>query len=99
MQQALVDSLTARPRRWLLTGSAGFIGSNLLEALLRAGQTVVSLDNFATGHHRNLEQVRAAVGDALWSRHRFIDGDIAEDVAHGQAAGGVWPDELKLTIA
>jgi len=78
MQQALVDSLTARPRRWLLTGSAGFIGSNLLEALLRAGQTVVSLDNFATGHHRNLEQVRAAVGDALWSRHRFIDGDIAD---------------------
>ena len=57
MQQALLDSLKARPRRWLLTGSAGFIGSNLLEVLLRSGQEVVSLDNFATGHRRNLDQV------------------------------------------
>ena len=62
MQQALLDSLRSRPRRWLLTGSAGFIGSNLLEVLLRAGQDVVSLDNFATGHRRNLDQVRDAVG-------------------------------------
>ena len=78
MQQALVDSLRSRPRRWLVTGSAGFIGSHLLEALLRAGQTVVSLDNFATGHRRNLDQVRAAVGEAAWARHRFIEGDIAD---------------------
>jgi UDP-N-acetylglucosamine 4-epimerase len=78
MQQALIDSLQARPRRWLLTGSAGFIGSNLLETLLRHGQSVVSLDSFATGHRRNLEQVRDAVGDAAWVRHRFIEGDIAD---------------------
>ncbi|HET7525671.1 MAG TPA: NAD-dependent epimerase/dehydratase family protein, partial [Burkholderiaceae bacterium] len=78
MQPALVDSLKARPRRWLLTGSAGFIGSNLLEALLAAGQSVVSLDNFATGHRSNLDQVRQAVGEAAWQRHRFIEGDIAD---------------------
>jgi len=78
MQQALVDSLSSQPRRWLVTGSAGFIGSHLLEALLRADQTVVSLDNFATGHRRNLDQVRAVVGEAAWARHRFIEGDIAD---------------------
>ena len=78
MQQALVDSLKARPRRWLLTGSAGFIGSNLLEVLLGAGNSVVSLDNFATGHRRNLDQVRQAVGEAAWQRHRFVEGDIAD---------------------
>ena len=88
MQQALVDSLKGRPRRWLVTGSAGFIGSHLLEALLRAGQTVVSLDNFATGHRRNLEQVRAAVGEAAWSAHRFIEGDIADpEVCHRACEG------------
>ncbi|HEY6513454.1 MAG TPA: SDR family oxidoreductase [Burkholderiaceae bacterium] len=78
MQQALADSLRSQPRRWLVTGSAGFIGSHLLEALLGAGQTVVSFDNFATGHRRNLDQVRAAVGEAAWARHRFIEGDIAD---------------------
>ena len=78
MQQSHLDSLKARPRSWLVTGSAGFIGSHLLESLLRAGQSVTSLDNFATGHRRNLEQVRAAVGEAAWARHRFIEGDIAD---------------------
>ena len=88
MHQALADSLTARPRRWLLTGSAGFIGSNLLEMLLRHGQTVVSLDNFATGHRRNLDQVRDAVGAQAWSRHRFIEGDIADpDVCRSACEG------------
>jgi len=89
MQQALVDSLKSRPRRWLVTGSAGFIGSHLLEALLRADQTVVSLDNFATGHRRNLDQVRAAVGEAAWARHRFIEGDIADVEACRRACEGV----------
>jgi UDP-N-acetylglucosamine/UDP-N-acetylgalactosamine 4-epimerase len=88
MQQALPDSLSARPRRWLVTGSAGFIGSNLLEALLRAGQSVVSLDNFATGHQRNLDQVRDAVGAEAWARHQFIEGDIADpDVCRRACAG------------
>jgi UDP-N-acetylglucosamine 4-epimerase len=89
MQQALLDSLKARPRRWLVTGSAGFIGSHLLEVLLRAGQSVASLDNFATGHRHNLDQVRASVGDALWAQHRFIEGDIAEPDVCRRACDGV----------
>lgn len=63
-------------RAWLVTGCAGFIGSNLLEALLKLGQRVVGLDNFATGHRHNLDQVRDAVGAEAWSRFRFIEGDI-----------------------
>lgn len=87
--QALDDALRAHSRRWLLTGSAGFIGSNLLEALLRAGQSVVSLDNFATGHRRNLEQVRDSVGEQAWSRHRFVEGDIADVDTCRHACDGV----------
>ena len=54
--------LAQQPRTWLVTGAAGFIGSNLVEALLGLGQRVVGLDNFATGHRHNLDQVREAVG-------------------------------------
>lgn len=68
--------LLAEPRRWLITGVAGFIGSNLLETLLKLNQDVVGLDNFATGHIRNLEEVRSAVSDDQWNRFRFIEGDI-----------------------
>lgn len=75
---ALGTSLAAESRRWLVTGSAGFIGSNLLEVLLRAGQQVTSLDNFATGSQANLDEVRRLVGEEAWSRHRFIEGDIAD---------------------
>jgi UDP-N-acetylglucosamine/UDP-N-acetyl-alpha-D-glucosaminouronate 4-epimerase len=64
------------PRTWLVTGVAGFIGSNLLESLLQLGQRVVGLDNFATGHQHNLDQVEEAVGPEAWSRFRFIEGDI-----------------------
>ena len=70
--------VAAHERRWLVTGSAGFIGSHLIEHLLRAGQRVTSLDNFATGHAANLEDVRRRVGEAAWQRHRFIEGDIAD---------------------
>lgn len=77
--EGLEARLRARPRRWLVTGSAGFIGSHLLEVLLRAGQQVTSLDNFATGHRSNLEDVRRRVGDAAWARHRFIEGDIGDE--------------------
>jgi UDP-N-acetylglucosamine 4-epimerase len=76
-------------RRWLVTGSAGFIGSHLVENLLRLGQTVVSLDNFATGHRRNLDQVRAAVGEAAWSRHTFIEGDITDPQVCRNACAGI----------
>lgn len=79
----------AHSRRWLITGSAGFIGSHLLEALLRAGQEVVSLDNFATGHQRNLDEVRAAVGEQAWGRHRFIEGDIVDPATCARACEGV----------
>ena len=86
---AVLAQVAAAPRRWLVTGSAGFIGSHLLEHLLRAGQQVTSLDSFATGHRHNLEQVRAAVGDAAWANHRFIEGDIADAETARQACEGI----------
>src|SRR5258708_39000119 len=61
---------------WLVTGCAGFIGSNLIEALLEQGQRVVGLDNFSTGFQHNLDQVEATVGPEKWKRLRFIEGDI-----------------------
>ena len=77
------------PRRWLVTGSAGFIGSHLLEHLLRAGHSVVSLDNFATGHRSNLDEVRLAVGEEAWARHQFIEGDIVDPQTCQDACRGV----------
>ena len=85
----IAQQLARRERHWLLTGSAGFIGSHLLEALLRGGQRVTSLDNFATGHQTNLDAVRQAVGEAAWARHEFIEGDIADVTACQRACVGV----------
>ncbi len=70
------QQLKANPKKWLVTGVAGFIGSNLLEELLRLGQFVVGLDNFATGHQHNLDQVREAVSAEQWQRFHLIEGDI-----------------------
>lgn len=70
--------LRQESRTWLITGVAGFIGSNLLETLLKLGQKVVGLDNFATGHRRNLDEVSSLVTSDQWSRFRFIEGDICE---------------------
>ena len=74
----LAKSMTAEPSRWLITGVAGFIGSNLLEHLLKLGQTVVGLDNFMTGYQKNLDMVRDIVGPEAWSRFTFIEGDIRD---------------------
>ena len=73
---ACCGQLAKTPKNWLVTGVAGFIGSNLLETLLRLDQRVVGLDNFATGHQRNLDEVQALVTPAQWARFQFIEGDI-----------------------
>ncbi|OZA10209.1 MAG: LPS biosynthesis protein WbpP, partial [Hydrogenophilales bacterium 17-62-8] len=85
---ALKTQLTAAPQTWLVTGVAGFIGSNLLEALLQLDQRVVGLDNFSTGHQRNLDQVQASVGAARWARFSFTRGDIRDpDTCQTQCKG------------
>jgi len=72
----LQTRLQAEPHTWLITGVAGFIGSNLLETLLKLNQRVVGLDNFATGHQRNLDEVQTLVSPAQWANFNFIQGDI-----------------------
>lgn len=82
------EQLQSSPSRWLVTGVAGFIGSNLLEFLLLNDQEVVGLDNFATGHGHNLDLVRDRVSDAQWQRFSFVEGSITElDVCHRVCAG------------
>lgn len=81
--------LKVNPKTWLITGVAGFIGSNLLEALLKLDQTVVGLDNFATGHQRNLDEVQSLVSKAQWQRFTFIKGDICELNDCRKAVAGV----------
>jgi UDP-N-acetylglucosamine/UDP-N-acetylgalactosamine 4-epimerase len=87
--QELKENLSAAPASWLVTGAAGFIGSNLLELLLRLGQTVVGLDNLSTGRAENLEQVRAAVGPACWRNFRWIKGDLRDPATCQRATRGV----------
>lgn len=81
------QTLLETPKTWLITGVAGFIGSNLLETLLLLNQNVVGLDNFATGHQRNLDEVKSAVSDAQWAKFKFIEGDIRE------------PDHCKVAVS
>jgi UDP-N-acetylglucosamine/UDP-N-acetylgalactosamine 4-epimerase len=85
----LQTQLQASPRTWLVTGVAGFIGSNLLETLLKLGQHVVGLDSFATGHQRNLDEVQGLVNQDQWARFRFIRGDIRELADCHNACQGV----------
>jgi UDP-N-acetylglucosamine 4-epimerase len=87
--ELLKGKLTEEPCCWLVTGAAGFIGSNLLEHLLRLDQTVVGLDNFSTGNRGNLQEVRSLVSEAQWARFRFIEGDIRDTAACAQACSGV----------
>lgn len=81
--------LRTHPRHWLVTGAAGFIGSHLIEALLRLDQRVRGLDNFLTGREENLEQVRALVSPAQWSRLEFVRADIRDAAACRAAAAGM----------
>jgi UDP-N-acetylglucosamine 4-epimerase len=74
--ESLKQQLRTEPKTWLVTGVAGFIGSNLLETLLKLQQRVVGLDNFATGHQRNLDEVQTLVSPDQWANFCFIRGDI-----------------------
>jgi UDP-N-acetylglucosamine 4-epimerase len=107
-EQLLLD-LRQNPRTWLVTGVAGFIGSNLLEELLRLDQNVVGLDNFATGYQHNLDEVQSMVSAEQWGRFSFINGDIrklddcrqacaAVDYVLHQAALGSVPRSLEDPI-
>ncbi len=77
------------PKTWLITGVAGFIGSNLLETLLSLDQNVVGLDNFSTGRTENLDDVKKRVSPARWGRFKFIKGDIRDLSNCGEACSGV----------
>ena len=99
------EQLVNAPRRWLVTGVAGFIGSALLERLLDLGQTVVGLDNFSNGHQHNLDDVLAIHSDAKL-QFKMITGDLRDvttvraavadvDVVLHQAAIGSVPRSIK----
>lgn len=87
--EQLLTELPTSPKTWLVTGVAGFIGSNLLETLLKLDQRVVGLDNFATGHQRNLDEVQSLVTQEQWARFHFIKGDIRNLQDCQQACLGV----------
>lgn len=87
--ESLRERLKSQPATWLITGVAGFIGSNLLETLLKLNQKVVGLDNFATGHAYNFDKVKAAVSADQWSAFRFIEGDIRDLQTCHDACNGV----------
>lgn len=76
--QNALQNLENREHHWLVTGVAGFIGSNLLEVLLKHNQKVTGLDNFSTGYPHNLEQIKDLVGEKAWLNFRFIEGDIRQ---------------------
>jgi UDP-N-acetylglucosamine 4-epimerase len=89
-QHALLEEKLRREEKtWLVTGVAGFIGSGLLEALLQLDQKVIGLDNFSTGHRRNLEEVRELVSCRQWKKFRFIEGDIRDIACCKEACKGV----------
>ena len=108
--QGIQEQLSNNKHSWLVTGVAGFIGSHLLEKLLMLNQKVVGLDNFSTGHQKNLDAVQSAVGLERWSNFNFIEGDIVNygtcetaakniDFVLHQAAMGSVPRSLKDPLA
>jgi len=74
--ETLKTHLQNKQHTWLVTGAAGFIGSNLIEALLQLNQKVVGLDNFSTGRQRNLDEVQSLISPAQWQNFRFLQADI-----------------------
>lgn len=87
--ESLQQKLKAEPKTWLVTGVAGFIGSNLLEALLKLDQHVVGLDNFSTGYQRNLDEVKTLVTTDQWASFEFIHGDTRNIGDCHRACNGV----------
>jgi len=108
---AIKDDLQRHPGTWLITGVTGFIGSNLLEALLKLDQRVVGLDNFSTGYQHNLDDVKSQVSNNQWQRFTMVKGDICNledchrvlsdgvDYVLHQAALGSVPRSIKDPIA
>ena len=89
MYEQTIEKLKASPKKWLITGVAGFIGSNLLETLLSLGQRVVGLDNFSTGFQHNLDEVQGLVTVEQWQQFTCIKGDIRDLETCTQACAGV----------
>ncbi len=87
--EQLLQDLPKHPKTWLITGVAGFIGSNLLETLLKLDQQVVGLDSFVTGHQHNLDEVQGEVSAEQWARFHFINGDIRNLTDCQRACEGV----------
>ena len=87
--ETLQTQLLETSQTWLVTGAAGFIGSNLLESLLKLDQHVVGLDNLATGHQHNLNEVKNLVTPQQWDRFKFIQGDIRDIEDCRRACAGV----------
>lgn len=87
--QKLKDELRQKPRSWLVTGCAGFIGSSIVEELLQLGQTVRGLDDFSTGFQKNLDQIQENVGAEAWKRFTFLRGSVADPAACREALKGV----------
>ncbi|RLA52207.1 MAG: LPS biosynthesis protein WbpP [Gammaproteobacteria bacterium] len=87
--EVLKSGLAQQPSKWLVTGAAGFIGSHLVERLLGLGQIVVGLDNFATGHQSNLDDVCASVGEQAWGSFTFMEADVCDLSACREASSGV----------
>jgi UDP-N-acetylglucosamine/UDP-N-acetylgalactosamine 4-epimerase len=87
--QKIQEDLKDNPKIWLITGVAGFIGSNLLESLLKLNQEVVGLDNFETGYRKNLDEVKKLVSAEKWERFSFYEGDIRDIKSCQKAVFGV----------
>ena len=87
--ETLKIQLQSQQHTWLITGAAGFIGSNLLEALLQLNQKVVGLDNFSIGHQHNLDQVQSMVTPAQWQNFSFMQSDICNLASCQTAFTGV----------